>query len=62
MALLESIVAKGFSDEACVNDLEPPAFAHLPELKKLKVGGTVSRAGGPSLFFRGVGPSRTCWS
>ncbi|KAK1277957.1 hypothetical protein QJS04_geneDACA022217 [Acorus gramineus] len=34
--LLEKISQNGISQDACINDLEPPAFKVLPPLKKLK--------------------------
>ncbi|KAL5227112.1 hypothetical protein ABZP36_015377 [Zizania latifolia] len=36
LALLKEITENGISQDACVNDLEPPAFDVLPSLKKLK--------------------------
>ncbi|CAK9138816.1 unnamed protein product [Ilex paraguariensis] len=36
LTLLENISKNGISQDACVNDLEPPAFEVLPSLKRLK--------------------------
>lgn len=36
LVLLKEITENGISQDACVNDLEPPAFDVLPSLKRLK--------------------------
>ncbi|BAB86428.1 putative isopentenyl monophosphate kinase [Oryza sativa Japonica Group] len=36
LVLLKEITENGISQDACVNDLEPPAFEVLPSLKRLK--------------------------
>ncbi|KAK3025970.1 hypothetical protein RJ639_040944 [Escallonia herrerae] len=36
LTLLEKISRTGISQDACVNDLEPPAFEVVPSLKRLK--------------------------
>lgn len=36
LTLLQKISTNGISQDACVNDLEPPAFEVLPSLKRLK--------------------------
>ncbi|XP_054797687.1 4-diphosphocytidyl-2-C-methyl-D-erythritol kinase, chloroplastic isoform X1 [Prosopis cineraria] len=56
LTLLEKISRNGISQDACVNDLEPPAFEVLPSLKRLKQRITAAGRGEyDAVFMSGSG-------
>ena len=51
LALMEGIKTRGCVDDVCVNDLEAPAFAELPELLELKKKLRAQSSGDVSAVF-----------